>query len=182
MLRAVNHTKKQIICCPFVCGTSYLHLHVLRNEDYEHYRGNWDIPEDYTIYKIVRDPIQRWHSWYNKFIIENSIKPEDNTALVYINAAINKKNIKSWFDNFSCAMHYDGHTGLQKYLHYSDKRFNSLNEKFIASSHLQNFLGNSNKNYIDRIYNYKSRSEIDKYLYNLYQQDIDWIQGIEIIK
>ena len=182
MLRAVNHNKKIVICCPFVCGTSFLHLHVLKNEEYEHYRGNWDISEEYTLYKVIRDPVQRWHSWYNKFFLDNKLPIEENQANTFGLEYINKKNIKVWFDHFKTVMHYDGHTGLQKYIHYNDKRFIGQNEKFILSNQLQVFLGNTKNAYKDKVYDYKLRNEIDKYLYDLYKIDINWIKTLEVIK
>ena len=182
MLRAINHNEKTVICCPFVCGTSYLQVQILKNDNYEHYRGNWPIPDDYRIYKVVRNPLQRWHSWYNKFIIKNKFPAGTNEALVFIDNSINKKNMQGWFDKFKVSMHYDGHTGLQKYLHKADKRFNNNNTSYILSSHLQVFLGTSNKNFEDKIHDLPLRQRIDKYLQELYLEDIEWINSLEIVK
>ena len=179
MLRIVNHDKGIIICCPFVCGTTFLHLYVNKNEDYEHVRGNWHIPENYNVVRVVRDPIQRFHSWYNKFVLASNVWYQGPSNR-FIETKIDENNIEDWFAHFSTVMHYDGHTALQKYSHMSDKRFNIENIKYINSSYLQKFMGTKPENYVDLVYNTPHRNLIDKYLEDLYKIDINWMKELRI--
>ena len=181
MLRIVNHNKKIIIACPFMCGTTFLHSYVLKNEDYEHVRGNWHIPNGYKVLRVVREPIQRFYSWYNKFVHLNDEWLNSGKNRFHIER-INKKNIESWFEKFSLLMHYDGHIGLQKYIHIVDYRFNIDKIEYIHSYHLQNFLGIKSENYQTKNYSLPLKKECDKYLYEFYKQDIEWIDNLRIIR
>jgi hypothetical protein len=180
MLRAVNHNQRKIICCPATCGTTFLHLHVLKSDEYEHIRGSWNIPKDYTIYRVIRDPMQRFYSWYSIYIVDKNQYPD--TAHRFLTEPINENNIEEWFKTFNTVMHYDEHTALQKYIHQFDNRFNQGNIKYISSTHLQKFLNTSADNYQEKIYNNFLRNNIDKYLQEMYKEDVEWIKTLEVIK
>lgn len=179
MLRIVNHNRGIIICCPFVCGTSFLHLRALKDDNWEHVRGNWHIPENYVIARIVRDPIQRFHSWYNKFILASDVW-YGGSSNRFITDKVSLDNINDWFEHFRIVMHYDGHTMLQKYNHIMDKRFNIDNIIYVKSNHVQKFINYSDTNYEELEYQTPYREQIDKYLQELYEIDINWLKTIEV--
>jgi hypothetical protein len=163
-----------------MCGTTFLHLQVLRSDEYEHIRGSWNIPEDFVVYRVVRDPIQRFYSWYNVYINQGLEYPD--TSHIFIKDRITEENIEQWFELFKTVMHYDEHTALQKYIHQFDNRFNHNKIGYISSEHIQKFLDNSKENHNERTYEHSLKSKIDKYLQEVYKEDIDWIRTLEVIK
>lgn len=182
MLRIVNHNKGIIIQCPFVCGTTFLHSYVLQNEDYEHVRGNWHIPDNYKVIRIIRDPIQRFYAYYNKFIHANDSWYYSEKNRFDIKRIENKSQIEEWFKHFSLIMHYDMHLGLQKLTHIKDHKFNIKNIQYMHTNHLQKFLNVEQENYTPKTYSIPFKKICDKYLYELYKIDLEWLDTIRIIK
>ena len=178
MLRAINHNEKKIICCPAMCGTTYLHLQVLKNDNWEHIRGSIHVPDYYTVYKIVRNPVERFYSWYNVYV--GGQGQYQDTDHIFIKDTLTSINLEEWFEYFKTVMHYDEHSALQKYLHRFDARFNNLKTKYILSKHLKNIVYNSYDEYQEKKYNKVCNGLEDKYLVALYNDDIEWIQSLGV--
>ena len=178
MLRAINHSDKKIICCPAMCGTTYLHLQVLKTDNWEHIRGSILIPSDYTIYKVIRNPIDRFYSWYNVYISGQGLYHDSNH--IFIKELLKEENIEGWFRFFSTAMHYDEHCALQKYLHQFDDRFNLENIKYVVSKQLKSIVHNTDEEYIEKHYNKICNGLEDKYLVSVYKDDLEWIKSLEV--
>ena len=126
------------------------------------------------MYKIVRNPIERFYSWYNVYVNTQDINH------IFIKNYLTPNNLDEWFEYFKIIMHYDEHSALQKYLHRFDARFNDCKTKYILSKHLKNIIHNSYDEYQEKEYNKLCNGLEDKYLIALYNDDIEWIKSLGV--
>lgn len=115
----INDTKKQIIVLSYAGGTKYFrHLTETQLTTYIACDGNTlnTYQQEYDAIQIVRDPVDRYLSWFDKQYIKplwlskfSDTSSFDSWAYTYIT--------KSWIDDYFAKakvdLHYDGHTNFQ---------------------------------------------------------------------
>jgi hypothetical protein len=132
---------------------------------------------EFTHVKIIRDPYQRWRSWFYDFEAHDDIAPDWT----------NKWNLayaRSWVEHFQYRMHYDTHTGLQKML-YEDPYCNN-NVMYLQMEDIDQFLGISNSRYNSstrKIHESRLAANVVSYLQHkipyLYTADYAWIKTLD---
>jgi hypothetical protein len=173
-----NEEEKIIICAVARCGTNYLNqiaLHVNYKELDNNY--NADYYSDYTVIKIVRDPFNRFVSWWYSFL-GNLSNTEDHPN------CWSKKQVDQWIENFKIDMHYDEHTGFQSILYYQNNNLNK-NTIFVKIEDLDIVLGLSSKQrYTDSyskniLENTVFINKLFKSVKKLYDRDINWYNQLD---
>lgn len=167
-----NEDEKIIICAVARCGTNYLR-DIAPYINYKELSHN-SITDysDYTVIKIVRDPYNRFVSWWYSFA-GNLSKTEDHPR------GWSKEQVDRWIEDFKIDMHYDEHTGLQSILYYQQKEMNQ-NNLFVKIEELDIVLGFSLERRQPDLYNEQSIgntmfiNEIFKLARIFYKRDIEW--------
>ena len=167
-----NEEQKIIICAVARCGTNYLddiapfiNYKVLQHNSITDY-------SEYTIVKVVRDPYNRFVSWWYSFE-GNLSKTEDHPRLW------SREQAGRWIRTFKTAMHYDEHTGLQSILYYQNQDMNHKT-MFVKMEELDVFLGFSLERYQPNTYienvidNNMIVNKIFKFARIFYERDIRW--------
>ena len=167
-----NEEEKIIICAVARCGTNFL-IDIAPFINYKELAHNsiTDYSE-YTIIKVVRDPYNRFVSWWYSFE-GNLSKIEDHPR------TWSKEKVDQWIKKFKIDMHYDEHTGLQSILYYQYQDMNQ-NTMFVKLEDLNIFLGLSLERHQPDLYNehvINNTMFINK-IFNhariFYKRDIEW--------
>lgn len=174
-----NEEQKIIICAVARCGTNFL-IDIAPYINYKELNHNsiTDYSE-YTIVKVVRDPYNRFVSWWYSF--EGNLSKTDDHPRLWSSEQAHK-----WIKRFKTAMHYDEHTGLQSILYYQHQDMNHKN-MFVKMEELDIFLGYSLEryepnNYIDNVIeNNMIINKIFKFARIFYKRDLDWYNRIDTV-
>lgn len=172
-----NEQKKVIVCAVARCGTNYL-SQIAPLINYKELSNN-DITDysKYTVIKIVRNPFNRFISWWYSFP-GNLNKTEDHPK------HWTEKQVDQWIENFKINMHYDEHTGFQSMLYYQYNEF-SNNNIFVKIEDLDIVLGLSSKqrypdSYSEHILeNTVFINNLFKSVRKLYKRDINWYNQLD---
>ena len=167
-----NEEEKIIICAVARCGTNflydiapYINYKILENNSITDY-------SEYTIVKVVRDPYNRFVSWWYSFE-GNLSKAEDHPRLW------SKEKVDEWIERFKIDMHYDEHTGFQSILYYQHKELNQ-NNIFVKMEDLNIILGLSPESRPPDLYkeqvinNTMFINKIFQLAKMFYKRDIEW--------
>ena len=172
-----NEEQKVIICAVARCGTNYLRdiAPYINYKELNH--SSITDYSDYTIIKIVREPYNRFVSWWYSFT-GNLSKTEDCPRLW------SKEKANDWIEKFKIDMHYDEHTGLQSILYYQNKELNQ-NNIFVKIEDLDIVLGFSLGRYCPNLYsenipgNTIFINKIFKSAKIFYKRDLEWYSQLD---
>lgn len=173
-----NSTNRIILCALPRCGTNYIRRFASKSKDWRN--GARFAPSfryhEHTIVKVVRDPFERWRSWFYTFGFDycNPIHWTIDDA-------------KKFIDDFSIKMHYDQHTGYQHILYTIDQNLN-YNNKFVTMEKVGIFLGDSgaphNPGKQHDFREVDMNPSVIEYLYprihELYRLDSNWIKSLDL--
>jgi hypothetical protein len=113
----INSDQKKIVILSYAGGTKYFrYLSDSNTIPYTLANGN-DLQllhKTYDVLQIVREPISRYMSWFDKQFVKPAFKL---TTGVNFKDWVASKYTVEWFDNYfneaEYTIHYDGHTNLQ---------------------------------------------------------------------
>lgn len=112
----LDQTTNTFIVLSYAGGTKYfrrLTETVLKN--YVAVNGQ-EIPREqqsYPVIQVVREPLSRYMSWFDKQYIKPMWKPTDIDFVKWCNKLITKEWIDEFFEQAQYHCHYDGHTNFQ---------------------------------------------------------------------
>jgi hypothetical protein len=171
-----NKEKNQYIFAAYRCGTNFLNSKPVRNQGWvkiDYYNDKLNIDNNTQIIKIIRDPYQRWVSWFDHFVLANS---KSNWNILYA---------REWLKEFEATLHLDFHTEKQSVL-YNRETINVSQSIYVNMEDLNIFLKVSNQrhviNYRDRFENLPKNSR-KLFLFKIkkiYQDDYKWIKSLPI--
>ena len=132
--------------------------------------------QEHTIVKIVRDPFERWRSWFYTFGFDQC----DPTLWGLSDA-------ENFIKDFSIRMHYDIHTGLQNILYNINPNLN-YNNVYVTMESVGIFLGDSGIPHVPgeqhNVREEAMNSDVKDYLYSsireLYKSDTEWIKTLDL--
>jgi hypothetical protein len=173
-----NEEEKILICALARCGTNFLadiapHINYKVLDDY-HQIKNFS---EYTIVKIVREPMNRFVSWWYSFKA-NLSKTEDHPR------DWTEEETNNWIEKFKDEMHYDEHTGLQSILYFQNPDLNH-NNLFIKLEDIDIFLGFSVEKYrlnryVEDMYNnIPIMNRLIKTVKRFYKRDLEWYNNLD---
>jgi|TARA_R110000782_G_scaffold265743_1_gene359702 hypothetical protein len=175
----INHKEKMMIHAAHRCGSGYVSqvpakLDNWKNEQYYNITGLEIDFNEYSHVNIIRDPYQRWRSWFYDFHRFDEKDDIDKWNLSYT---------KSWLDEFRYRMHYDMHTCLQK-ITYEDVVCRT-NAMYLHMEDLDIFLGIDHRQRIiddrvsyENIMTPKVIGCLQKNIPLTYTVDYTWIQTL----
>ena len=172
-----NQEKNQYIFAANRCGTNFLNSKEVRKKGWNKIDEPVEeikIKEEAYVIKVIRDPFERWSSWFDDFILATDHRPW------------NTHRANNWLVEFSNTLDDNVHTMKQSKLYNNANiqvdqalfiKMEELNifleisnEKHQISSH-ENFYKLSNK--IFSIFNIKIKS--------LYQEDYEWMKNLTLL-
>lgn len=192
----IDSTNKKLFIFSYAGGTKFfLKMTQERLHWITPYNGNNLSPAhtDYEVIQIVRQPIQRYKSWFDKQYVKRLVrleKPKDT------NTWIKNRFTKKWFEEFlkeqKCAIHYDGHTCYQslwpKFFlkHITDKewkylKMEDLNRYFFKT---KPFVPKRDPNEYVGIWDILDQDIIDfvdEKLEDIYKDEIVWYKSLNFI-
>jgi len=168
---------------PLATELGYIHLESVNNPGKPAY-----------ILQVVREPIQRWMSWFDKQHIKEIFqrsKSSNKTFHKWCHKHINKSFIDNYFETAYYKIHYDGHTAYQCYWpKIYLKRFDT-DWKYLRMEDINPyFLGKKI---------YKPKRDKNEYLgfwdiispelrdytlakaHEIYKEDINWYNNLEFL-
>ena len=77
------------------------------------FKGTSPIHKTYEVIQVVREPISRYMSWFDKQHIKPMWKKTDIDFSKWVNRLITKEWADSFFNQAKYSCHYDGHTNFQ---------------------------------------------------------------------
>lgn len=173
-----NPVNKTIVCALPRCGTNYLNSFARKNQDW---RANARFGlafrfEEQTVVKVIRDPFERWRSWFYSFAFDPNVHP-------FWTVDDSDKFIK----NFDIMRHYDQHTGYQSILYNMDTRFNH-NNIYVRMENIGVYLGDAGQPHSagtmhaerERVMNDAVKDYMYSSIRQLYQNDHDWIKSLDL--
>jgi hypothetical protein len=112
----LNQSTNTFVVLSYAGGTKYFHRlteTVLKNYvtvdgkniEFEH--------ELYSVIQVVREPVSRYMSWFDKQYIKPMWKSTDVDFVKWSNRLITKQWIDNFFEQARHYCHYDGHTNFQ---------------------------------------------------------------------
>lgn len=114
----LNQNKKLFVVLSYAGGTKYFrHITETRLKSFAPVNAVNLSPAqlDYDVIQIVREPLSRYMSWFDKQYIKalyrESNKPAD--LKTWVEGFFTKDWIDNFFNNAKIACHYDGHTAFQ---------------------------------------------------------------------
>lgn len=172
-----NKEKKIIICAMPRCGSNYI-AHIGPHFGYkflEQYTE--DEIKDYTVVKLVRDPVNRFVSWWYSFKGNLSAVDDDPRSW-------SQEDADAWIEMFKTYMHYDEHTCLQSIMYSKDKSLNH-NNVFVKMEDVNILLGLSSEPHTVNTYselivnNTPIINRVLEYANIFYKQDIEWYNKLD---
>jgi len=192
----IDNTNKKLYIFSYAGGTKFFMK--MLNEKLHWivpYNGNNLSPEnkDYEIIQVVRKPVQRYKSWFDKQYAKRLVKTQ---GIVDVESWIKEVFTKEWFEEFfsyqQYEIHYDGHTCFQSlwprhFLKFiSDKpwlylRMEDINTHFFGT---EPFAPRRDpKEYVGvwDILDQDVIDYVDQELVKIYNADIVWYNSLKFI-
>jgi len=192
----IDDTNKKLYIFSYAGGTKFFRK---MTEEKLHwiipYDGNNLIPihNDYEVVQIVRDPVQRYMSWFDKQYVKNHIRREKVT---FVETWMQNRFTKEWFENFlehqRHGIHYDGHTCYQSLWPRHFLKFISDKEwKYLRMEDINRYFFDS-KPYTPRrdpneyvgVWDTLDQEIVDYVIAELekiYEGDIKWYKSLDFI-
>ncbi len=174
----VNNEKKMVCCVLPRCGSNHVRS-VLKTVGWvERRRVTKESFEDYTIIKIVRDPYERWVSWFYSFEWDD-VPPIKNWTVA---------DAKQWLENFRVRHHYDEHTALQSMLYNFNNEYICNNTCYVRMEYVDMYFGFTNQRHPSFVQHFARMDEtpLDVLEYfkhaipKLYKPDYIWMKNLNI--
>lgn len=192
----LNQDQKLFVVLSYAGGTKYFrHLTETRLNTFVPVDGNSISPRQssYNVVQIVREPMSRFISWFDKQYIKPRWKKTDQSLDQWINTLITTQWIDEFTERHQYFCHYDGHTNFQsiwpkaylpsiwredwQYLKMEDIKPYFLNEsKFKIFRDPNEYIG-----VWDVLDRSKTKYFISK-IENIYKPDIDWYNSLNFVK
>ena len=172
-----NKEKNQYIFAAYRCGTNFLNSKPVRNQGWFKVKipvSGIIIKPETTVVKVIRDPFERWSSWFDNFVICND----------YTHWTTQKAH--SWLRNFEENLTYDSHTEKQSVM-YNFENILSPNSIYVNMEDLNLFLGVSDKkhrvNSHENFYKLSNRvfSIFNIKIKTIYRDDYEWMKTLPIL-
>jgi hypothetical protein len=171
-----NQEKNQYILAANRCGTVFLTSNVVKNLGWIKINitaNDLSLIETASVVKIIRDPYQRWRSWFNSFVL---------TKYKFWNAIESKK----WINNFKINYKDDYHTEKLSVI-YNQPNLIKNNTLYLAMKDLNLFLKISNQPHQHNFCDYYSclsqqvQFIFEREIKKLYYSDYDWIKKLQTL-
>lgn len=171
-----NKQKNQYIFATLRCGTNFLNSKPVRKLGWKAAKQNaHNLTPDHraSIIKVVRDPVDRWRSWFENFALDSD---RDKWTLAYT---------VHWLKNFERTFSEDFHTA-QQHIVYNSIKSTNCQTVYVRSEDLTLMIGLTDVPYKGNLHKnfYKLPQEIQYILLfqvrKIYQDDITWIKTLPI--
>lgn len=192
----LDQNQKLFVVLSYAGGTKYFrHMTETKLKNFVSVNGNSlrEIHASYSVIQIVRDPVSRYMSWFDKQYIRPKRRPGDTNFTFWINRLMTTSWIDQFFETAQKECHYNGHTNFQsvwpklqlpiiwkddwQYLKMEDINPYFLNEPKVS-------IIRDPKEYIgvwEVLEKSKKKYTISK-IKELYKSDIDWYNSLNFIK
>lgn len=169
----INKKEKYIVAVVPRCGSNYI-------KKIASYVGlkditDLDLPkkiEDYKIIKIVRDPIERFNSWFYNFV---SYPGKKNYEITW-----NKLETTKFFKKHIYNMNFDNHIKLQSLLYNKNTNLNQ-NVSYLLMENINAFFGIGNSQHTPAVPDFLKFEDIDYFNFcvnKCYKPDIKWFNSL----
>lgn len=177
----VNYKLNQIVVAAPRCGTNFLTNVSIQLPDWLKNFTIEEIPltEHMQLVKVVRDPIDRWISWFNCFILNDQLVMD--IELPFNTTSI--KKIDQWCEDFKKVYYLDEHVMFQVEL-YNHPLLSHPNTRYLDIRNLTNFFQIKEphqKSYRD-LFNLLPKLVKNKILANMrdhYREDSLWVNKVK---
>lgn len=188
----VSQQRNEVIWALQRCGTN--HLRAIAASGISDWRPLFsykhiDKLANTKVTRIVRDPLQRWLSWFTSFVVEvndsGSEHPLENYGC--------NVNVKQWdladarqfITQFEKVMHNDGHTVPQHIGYFEYENLNH-NNHFVLMENIDMYLQINRKQHqpaFKEVF-YNLESSVQQYIMNticnLYEKDYLWMNELDL--
>lgn len=192
----LDQSSKTFIVLSYAGGTKYFrHLTetVLKNYVAVNGQGIPLAQHNYTVIQVVREPVSRYMSWFDKQYIKPMWKTSDIDFVKWANKLITKQWIDTFFEQAQYHCHYDGHTNFQSvwpkfslatiwredwlYLKMSD-----INPYFLKQPSIELFRDPTEYVGVWESLEPTVKDYALKKIEDLYATEIDWYNNLNFIK
>ena len=172
-----NKEKNQYIFAAYRCGTNFLSSKQVKNIGWDKLEipvSDIELTHETSVVKVIRDPFERWSSWFNNFVIHN-----DHTQWPI-------KQANEWLKNFEKTFANDSHTEKQSVM-YNFENIVTSNSFYVNMKDLNLFLNISNEKHKSSHHeNFHRFSNDVLSLFNtkiktIYHDDYTWIKNLPIL-
>lgn len=158
------------------CGTNFLNSKPVRKLGWK--SAEWDVHNSTSdlcasVIKVVRDPIDRWRSWFENFVLDSD---QDKWTLAYT---------VCWLNNFERTFSEDFHTA-QQHIMYNSIKSATCQTVYVRSEALNLLLGLARVPYRgNRHRKFRKLPQEIQYILlfqirKIYQDDIAWIKTLPV--
>jgi hypothetical protein len=195
----LDETNNRFVLLSYAGGTKYFrHLTETKLSGYTPVNGRSLAPIQltYSVIQIVRDPLARYMSWFDKQYIKPMYRRHYNNFEFkeWINNLITKEWIDNYFKLARASIHYDGHTNFQSVwpkMHLPALYNDSPNWQYLKMEDIRPFFLNEKsfdpfrdpKEYVG-VWDLLD-SNIKEYFINVikdtYNYEIQWYNNLEFI-
>lgn len=174
----VNNEKKMVCCILPRCGSNHVRS-VLKTVNWvENRRVLIKSFEDYKIIKIVRDPYERWVSWFYAFVWDENSTIKNWTVA----------EAEQWLEDFRVRHHYDEHTGLQSMLYNFNNPYINDNTHYVRMEYVDMYFGLSEQRHPSVVQHFpridETHPDVVEYFKHaipeLYKPDYNWMKNLDI--
>lgn len=170
-----NLGKNQYIIAPNRAGTSFLNSSAVRSLGWKKTKiPTMRLNSEMTIVKVIRNPYERWNSWFDNFILA------DDTSSWPLDRAI------AWADEFEKTLGNDPHTQRQSILLNSIKS-GPEQTKYLQMEDINLFIGTSSQRHelTPRVrYSTLPATTVAFLNYKIkkiYSDDYNWIKNLQVL-
>ena len=188
----VSQQRNEVIWALQRCGTN--HLRAIAASGISDWRllfgyKNADKLASMKVTRIVRDPLQRWLSWFTSFIIQGNDDGSENPLHEYYsNVDVKNWNLqdaKLFFTEFEKIMHDDYHT-IPQHIGYFEYENLNHNNHFVLMENIDIYLQISRKQHQPEFKEvfYNLESTVQQHIMNtvcdLYEKDYLWMNELDL--
>lgn len=172
-----NKTKNQYILAAYRCGTNFLASKPVRKLGWKKIKipvTDIQLNSETTVVKVIRDPFERWSSWFDNFVICDDHSPWTT------------KRAHEWLKNFETNLAYDSHTEKQSVM-YNFENIQSPNSIYVNMEDLNLFLGLSDQKH--RVSSHENFHKLPNKVFSIfnikiktiYKDDYEWIKNLQFV-
>jgi hypothetical protein len=175
-----NQEKNQYILATNRSGTFFLASNTVRNLGWgkvDVSMSDLNIDKDAYVFNVVRDPFQRWCSWFDNFVLADSPKLEWNM-----------KRAADWIKEFKVTLSEDAHTQKQSiFFNLENVKHEPSRTFYVKMEDLNLFLGLSNQRHQTAGYErFRELPESVQHYFEteikiVYQDDYNWIKKLQTL-
>jgi len=188
----VSQQRNEVIWALQRCGTN--HLRAIAASGISDWRllfayNKINNLTDMKVTRIVRDPLQRWLSWFTSFVIQGNDDGSANPLLEhYSNVDVKNWNVKDarlFFTEFEKNMYENNHT-IPQHIGYFEYENLNHNNHFVLMENIDIYLRISRKQHqpdFKEVF-YNLESNVQQYIMNtvcdLYEKDYLWMNELDL--